>query len=274
MLELFAHRLFVEHAEHGIFAINRRHDGNAEVDEAALVAHAEAAVLRHALLGDVELAHDLDAAENGAVMLARDGRHGFLQHAVDAVLDVHRIVVALDVNVGGAALERGEDGGVDQADDGADVLGFAGQLLDRDVFVGVFVAGEHVEGEAFAGFVENALRLLGFLEQVGNLRERGDARHDALAEQAGDFVEHHQARRIADSDDERVGLLLDGHEVVAEHELDGHGAQQVVLNLEVLQVDEFGVIAPRQSFSLGAFVQDRSIGRRGHGQHVGVGHSD
>ena len=229
------------------------HDGDAEVDEAALVADAEAAVLRDAALGDVELAHDLDAAENGGVMLAGDGRHGGLQHAVDAVLDDHRIVVGFDVNIGGAALESGEDGGVDQADDGADVF-FAGQLLDGDVFVGVFVAGEHVEGEAFAGFVEHALRLLGLLEQVGDLRERGHAGNDALAEQAGDLVEHHQPRGIADGDDQRVGLLLDGHEVVAEHQLDRHGAQQVVLNLEVLQVDELGVVAARQRFGLGAFV--------------------
>jgi hypothetical protein len=129
--------------------------------------------------------------EDGGVVLARDGRHGGLQHAVDAVLDDDRIVVGLDVNVGGAALERGEDGGVDQADDGADVF-FAGQLFDGDVFVGVVVAGEHVEGEAFAGFVEHALRLLGLLEQVGDLRERGDARNDAVAEQAGDLIQHHE----------------------------------------------------------------------------------
>jgi hypothetical protein len=38
-------------------------------------------------------------------------------------------------------------------------------------------------------------------------------------------------------------LLLDGHEVVAEHQLDGDGAQQVVLDFEVFQVDEFGAIA-------------------------------
>ena len=160
-------------------------------------------------------------------------------------LTIDGIVVGFDVNVGGAALEGGEDGGVHEADDGADVF-FAGELLNGDVFVGVFVAGEHVEGEAFAGFVEDALRLLGFLEQVGDLRERGDAGDDAVAEQAGDFVEHHEPRGIADGDDEAFGLLLDGHEVVAEHQLDGHGAQQFVLNLEVLQVDEFGAIAAGQ----------------------------
>ena len=65
MLELLAHRLFVEHAEYGVFAMHRGHDADAEVDEAALVADAETAVLGHAALGDVELAHDLDAGEDG-----------------------------------------------------------------------------------------------------------------------------------------------------------------------------------------------------------------
>ena len=119
---------------------------------------------------------------------------------------------------------------------------------------GVVVAGEHVEGEALAGFIEHALRLLGFLEQVGDLRERGHAGNDAVAEQAGDLVEHHQARGVADGYDQRVLLLLDGHEVVAEHELDGDGAQQFVLNLEVFEVDELGVIAVGESLSLGALV--------------------
>ena len=254
VLELLAHRLLVEDAQHGIFAVNRGHDGHAEVDEAALVAHAEAAVLRHALLGDVELAHDLDAAQDGAVVLAGDGRHGLLQHAVDAVLDVHRIVVAFNMNVGGAALQGGEDRGVHKANNGADVFGVAGELLDGDVFVGVFVAGEHVEGQAFAGLVEDALRLLGFLQQVGDLRERGHARRDARPKQPGNLIQHHQPRGVADRDDQRVWLLLDGHEVVAEHELHRHGAQQFVLNLEVFEVDELGVIARGQSFSLGALV--------------------
>ena len=53
-------------------------------------------------------------------------------------------------------------------------------------------------------------------------------------------------------------VLLDGHEVVAEHQLHGHGAQQVVLNVEVLQVDELGVIAVGERFGLRALVDLRS----------------
>jgi hypothetical protein len=269
MTELLAHRLLVEHAEDGVLAMDSGHDGDAEVDEAGLVAYAETAVLRDAALGDVELAHDLDAGEDGVVMLAGDGGHGRLQHAVDAVLDDDGIVVGFDVDVGGAALERGEDGGVDQTNDGADVF-FAGQLLNGDVFVLVFIASEHVEGEAFARFVENALRLLGFLEQVGDLREGGDAGEDAVTEEAGDFVEHHEAGGIADSDDQQVLLLLDGHEVVAEHELDRDGAEKIVLDFEVFEVDEFCMVAACQGFGLGPFV--RTCGHR-KCEYAWIGHS-
>jgi hypothetical protein len=66
----------------------------------------------------------------------------------------------------------------------------------------------------------------------------------------GNLIEHHEPRGIADRDYECVRLLLDGHKVVAEHQLDRHGAQQVVLNLEVFQVDKVRAIAPRQGFSL------------------------
>jgi hypothetical protein len=79
------------------------------------------------------------------------------------------VVVGFEVNVRGAALERGEDGGVDEADDGRDVV-VVGELLDGDVLFGVLLIGEHVEGEALAGLVEHALRLLVLLEQVGDLR--------------------------------------------------------------------------------------------------------
>ena len=112
----------------------------------------------------------------------------------------------------------------------------------------------------FAGFVQHALRLLGLLQQVGDLRERGHAGNDAMAQQAGDLVQHHQPRGIADGDHQRVLLLLDGHEVVAEHQLHRNRAQQVVLDLEVLQVDELGVIARGQRLGLGALVAVAGVG--------------
>ena len=96
------------------------HDGNAEIDEAALVAHAEAAVLRNAALGDVQFAHHLDARKNRGMPFLGDRRHGVLQHAVNAVLDGHFDVARFDVDVTGAPFERRENHRIHQAHDRAD----------------------------------------------------------------------------------------------------------------------------------------------------------
>jgi hypothetical protein len=113
----------------------------------------------------------------------------------------------------------------------------------------------HVEGKAFGRFVEHALRLLGFLEQFVDLRQGRDAGHQALAEQARDLVEHHEAARVGDHDDETVFQLFDRHEVVAEHHLDRHGEEQVVLDAEVLEVDKLAAVAPREHLRVGLLVQ-------------------
>uniref|UniRef100_E6QI37 Uncharacterized protein n=1 Tax=mine drainage metagenome TaxID=410659 RepID=E6QI37_9ZZZZ len=256
--ELFAHRLFVKYAKNGVFAMHGRHDGDAEVNEAAFVADAETPILRDAALSNVQLAHDLDAGEDGGVMFAGNGRHGGLKDAVNAVLDEQGIVIGFDMDVRGAALERGKDGGVDEADDGAKVF-IGGKLLDRDAFVRVFLAGDDVEGESFAGFIENALGLFRFLEQVGDLRERGDARLDAAAEEAGNLVEDHEFRWVADGDDENVVALFEWDEVIAKHQLDGNGAQEVVLDFEVLEVGKLGAVAARELLGLGAFIDHAKL---------------
>jgi hypothetical protein len=72
------------------------------------------------------------------VVLARDGRHGLLQHAVNAVFDQQRIVEGFEVNIRGAALERGKDGGVDEADDGRNIF-IGGEFFDGDVLVVIFL---------------------------------------------------------------------------------------------------------------------------------------
>ena len=197
------------------------HDGDAEVDQPSLVAHAEAAVLRHAALGDVQLAHDLDAGEDRLVVLARDGRHCLLEDAVDAILHHQAVVAGFEVDVRGATLQRGEDGGVHQADDGRDVV-LAGETLDGDVLVRAVVAGEHVEGQALACLVQHTLRLLGLFQKVGDLRHGGDAGDQPLAQQAGDLVQHHQLRWIADRNGEAALKLFQRDKVVAEHQIDRH----------------------------------------------------
>ena len=66
-MELLAHRLLVQHAEHRVFAVNGGHDRDAEVDLAPFVADSEASVLGDAVLGDIELRHHLDSGDDRLV---------------------------------------------------------------------------------------------------------------------------------------------------------------------------------------------------------------
>ena len=137
-----------------------------------------------------------------------DRRHGVVQHAVDAVLDGHFLVARFDVDIAGAPLERVEDGGVHQLDDRRDVGIGGGQLVDGERFVGVAVVADHVEREALGDLFENALRLLGLLEQVGDLRERGDLDAQLLVQQQRQFVDQVQVARIGEGDVERAVLRV------------------------------------------------------------------
>ncbi len=179
--------------------MDRGHDGDAEIDEAALVTHAEAAVLRDAALGDIEFAHDLDARKNGGVPFLGERLHGVLQDAVNAVFHDDFGVARFDVDVAGAALEGGEDDGVHEAHDGAHA-GIARELLHRNVFVAVVFVADDLEREAFGGLIEDALGLLGALQQVANLRGGGDLNLQALAKQERKLVGELQLAGIGHGD--------------------------------------------------------------------------
>ena len=106
----------VEHAEHDDFAVQAGRGRDAEHDILAAHGDADAAVLRQAPLGDVELGEDLQARDDGRREAGRM-RLRLLQIAVIAVADAHPVFERLDMNVGGHALDRLGDDLVDQADD-------------------------------------------------------------------------------------------------------------------------------------------------------------
>ena len=262
--EFLAHRLFVEDAQDAVLAMHRGHDRDAEVDLAALVTNAEAAVLRNPPLGDIELAHDLDARNDRLVPILRDRRHGVVQNAVDAVLDGDFGIPRLDVDVAGAPFERVEDRRIDQTDDRRDV-GIAGQLVDGKGLAGVFGAND-VENEALGDFFENALRLLGFLQQIVDLRQRRDVDAQLLAQQQGDFVQFRELPRVGDGDFQRAVPLHHGHEVVAEHQIDGDRPEQVAVDVDVIEIDVAVAVAGRDFAGMPFLVfsgdADRFAGRR------------
>ncbi len=129
--------------------------------------------MRDAAFGNVQIAEHFDARDNGGVPLFGDGLHSVLQDTVNAVLHGNFAVARFNVNVTGAALERGEDDRFDQAHDGTDG-GVAGEAVTGNSFVGVFVFLGNLQGKRFGGLLEHALGLLGALQEVADLARRGD----------------------------------------------------------------------------------------------------
>ena len=252
LAELLADRLLVEDADDGVFAVHARHDRHAEVDGLARHLQLEAAVLRHALLGDVELGHDLDARDDRRMELFGDRPHRRLQHAVDAVLHVHRVVAGLDVDVARAPLNGREDGRIHQLDDRADV---ARQTLDGQVLVEVVVVFEQLDLEAFGRFLEHPLRALALLEDRLDGRARADRHRNWRAEQVRQLVQKRQIGRVGHDDDERLPLTLVGDERIPQHQIRGNRAEQLLIDRELLHVDELEPVSLGEAlrgFVLGA----------------------
>ena len=272
--ELLAHRFLVEHAQHGVLAVDGGHDGNAEIDQAVLVAHAEAPVLRHALLGDIQFAHHLDARNDGGLPVLGDGRHGVVQHAIDAVLDGHFLIARFNVNIARAPLQGIEDGGIHQLDHRSDVAIGSRELVDGKRLVGIAVFGHHVERESLGDFLQHALRLFGLLQQLGNLREGGHLDEQLAVQQQGKLVDEVQVPRIGQRDLQRAVADLHGHEVVAEHQVHRDGAEQVVIDGRFPQIHVFAPVALRHGARLlrfgGGVGEPRSIDSR-HTSPNGIG---
>ena len=251
LVELLADRLLVEDTDDGILAVHARHDRDAEVDALAAHPHLEAAVLRHALLGDVELRHDLHARDDRAVEALVDRPHRRLQDAVDPVLHVHRIVLRLDVDVARAALDRRIERRVDQPDDRALVRG---QLVDGQLVVELVLA-QDLQLKTLGRLFEDALRALALLQDRLNRRRRADGDLDRRRQQHRQLVDHRQVGRIRHDDDERCALAAVGNEAVPQHQVRGNRAEQLVIDAELRQVDE------RQPVALGQPARVRRLGR-------------
>ena len=134
--------------------------GHAVLVEADL----DAAVLRQALLGDVELRHDLDARRDRVAELHRRA-HDVVENAVDAVADAQLLLVRLDVDVARALLNRRHQHDVDQPHDRR-LFALLGERLGADLLQLL----EHLD---VVGAVERRLQ---FLEPPAGHLERARPR--------------------------------------------------------------------------------------------------
>ena len=103
------HACRIQYAHHDLLAVERGQRAHPEVDRAVLRKdELHAAVLRHALLRDVEPGNHLDARRHLVLDDQRRLRH-FLKQAVEPVADAEELLVGLEMDVGDA---RGD--GVEQ----------------------------------------------------------------------------------------------------------------------------------------------------------------
>ena len=127
--------------------MHRGQHADAQIVGFALDLGLDAAVLRPAFFGDVDLAHDLDAGNHRGEQPPRR-TVAFDQDAVDAVADADAVGERLDMDVAAARRDRLGQDQVDQLDDGGVVIFLGpGQLLGRlrfgpfDLRIGEF--GDH-----------------------------------------------------------------------------------------------------------------------------------
>ena len=132
----------VEQAHDDAFAVEGGQRGDAQIHFAAQDFDLDAAILRQAALGDVELGHQLQARDDGGLELARR-RLLVEEHAIHAEAYAEFLLEGLDVDVAGAVLNGLPDHGIDQPDDGR-LAGHVAQVLE--VFVGLRGADFGIEG--------------------------------------------------------------------------------------------------------------------------------
>ena len=109
---------------------------------------------------------------------------------------------------------------------------------------------DHLQRKAFGGLIEHALRLLGALQQVADLRSGGDLDLQALAEQKRELVGELQLAGVRHGDHQRGIVRLERHEVVAEHQLGGNAAEKLRVDALLAQIHEGAAIALRQAAGL------------------------
>ena len=124
--------LLVEQAQYNAFAVPGRDRRHPDVDRFARHAQRNAAILRQAFFGDVELRHDLDARDDRRMQGARR-LDQVAQRAVDAQAHHRAGFEWLDMDVGGAVAQRLGEQCIDQTDQRRVVLAVEQVFHPRDL---------------------------------------------------------------------------------------------------------------------------------------------
>ena len=247
LAEALADRFLVEDTDDCVFAVDAGHDRDAKIDAAAFDLETKATVLRDSLLRNIELRHDFDAADDLRVVRFRDGLHRPRQSTVDPVLDDDFLVPGLDVDIRGTSVERVVDRGVDEADDRRRRVG---EPVDGKSLFAVIILPDDLHVEALGSFFEHPLCALTFLQELldGGIRSHG--RPHRHLQNSGKLVHDRHVGRIRGDDDELPVIFLVREEVVAEHQVHGNTAEQILVGLKAGEVDELEPASLGEAFGV------------------------
>ena len=262
-------RFLVQNPKDRVLAVNRRHDGDAEIDQASAIAHAEAAVLGNATLSDIQFRHHLDAGNKIGLELASQRRHGLLEHTVNAILHHHGIVSALNVNVARSSLQSGEDDRIHQPDHGADVV-VLHQVLERQAFPGVFLLTNYIQAEFYRGIIQNALGGLCLLQEITHLGGRRHAHHQLPVQLRFQLIQAGQVGGVRYDDDQLMIVSLQRQELIVKHQLERDRAQQFAVRARITQVHKLELVTSRKLASRFKFlVVNHRLGQLNPPQNFG-----
>ena len=223
---------FVQDTHDSPLAVDGGNDGDAHVHTAPGDDDADAAVLGQAALGDIHLAENFEARDQGGVHpLGRT--HDVAQHPVHPVADLDLALVRLHMDVAGPVSDGLGEDQVDHLDDGslARHLLQVGQI-GRLVYVGgqpAFLVLTRQTGQN--PFEEDLLDLLP--DQAGG-GEHGARRH---MQQHTQIVGGGQRLGRPDGDDKHVALDFKWQHLLFEREVTGREPEGGLARLDVFQIN-------------------------------------
>ena len=108
----------IEDPQHDTLAVHHRNDGHTQVKQVSVMPHRDSTILRTAALGDVQVCHDLQAADDRCTEPVHGSRHtGGGQDAINAVPDGDTVFVGFDVQISRPFANGFDEQIVDQPDD-------------------------------------------------------------------------------------------------------------------------------------------------------------
>src|SRR3989454_1075650 len=170
--------------------------------------------------GDVQLRHHLDPRDQRGVELEVQRIERRRKDPVNPILDVHRPISSLHVNIARPPLQGVQHNRVHELDHRALVLG---DLLDGQHFVAPFVLPEQDRPIVCLNILQRLARPFAPGQDRQNRVLGADHQPEGALQQQLQFVQGRQIAGIVDGNDKQAILLGERHKRMAIHQFNGDG---------------------------------------------------